>query len=242
MDSTDNQIRRTLISHWDELNACIARLNNSASIVPNWGYDAIKHVATEGNISRFEIGPIVANVPESKDHSSTDLYVVVRGLLLIDRECFRTEERIRTLGFATEAGYFRLKDNTLHHVYGAHYDFSENEVGHPVFHGQMKSFGDFSEVIKKQYDQNDLALEDAMKGILKNVRLPTAQMDIFSFFLQVVADHLLSKSSGEDEKRDFGALLDKSKSIQGAGSEISRLQILPAIHCYRSTHWYPPGV
>ncbi len=127
------------------------------------------------------------------------------------------------------------------HVYGAHYDFASNEIGHPVFHGQMRSFKEFSEVIKnRHYGVEDAELVDLVEGILKSVRLPSAQMDVFSFLLQLVADHLLSPDSGVDDKTRFRELLERSKFIQGLGSQMARLQVPPANVCYRAVHWYPP--
>ncbi len=126
------------------------------------------------------------------------------------------------------------------HVYGAHYDFAANELGHPVFHGQMRSYLDFAEVIKSQYGLEGVELKDMVNGILKTVRLPSAQMDVFSFLLQIVADHLLSGDSSDDDKMRFRELLERSKFIQGLGSQIARLQVAPANVCYRAVHWYPP--
>jgi hypothetical protein len=239
IDPIDNQIHRALVTQWNYLNESIARLNGSASIKPADGYLAIRHLETLGETSTFEIRPIVVNVPE-RANMSTDLFVVVRGILSVDREHFRAQRLIRTLGFATEAGYFRLKGTTLQHVYGAHYDFSEREVGHPVFHVQMKSFEEFAAVIIEQQEFDDVMVVDCMKDVLKTVRLPSAQMDVFSLLLQLVADHLLSSHSSDDEKLKFDDLLTKSKLIQGAASEVGRLQVPPAIHCYRAAHWYPP--
>jgi len=180
-------------------------------------------------------------VPERADAPSIDLFVVITGFLHISRTLFETDEQIRTLNFGTQAAYFRLKGKTLNHIYGAHFDFSQSELGHPVFHGQMKSFSEFSGVIKDRGWFEDFVLEDAVDGVLRTVRLPSAQMDVFSYFLQVVADHMLGAMSGEDEKLRFSEMLDRSKTIQGAGSQVARLQVAPAIHCYRAAHWYPPN-
>jgi hypothetical protein len=241
MDRIDNQILRALISHWQEFDAYITRLNASAFIEPKDGYSAFKYVNTEGHASNFELQPVLVNVPERATDTSSDLFVVVKGKLSIDRQHFDAEGKIRTVNFATQAGYFRLKANTLKHVYGAHYDFSEDEIGHPVCHGQMRSFLEFSEIIKSRYGLDVVDLIDAVSGILKTVRLPSAQMDVFSFFLQLVADHLLSKDSSTDDRTRFLELLDRSKLIQGVGSIISRLQVPPATSCYRAVHWYPPA-
>jgi hypothetical protein len=240
MDRVDNKIQRSLISHWDTLKLCITRLNTASSVHPQDGYTVVKHLDSSNGAATFEIEPILVNLPERANDSSLNLFVVVRGRLAIDRSHFENSGALRTSQFATEAGYFRLKTNELQHVYGAHYDFAEDEVGHPVFHAQMKSFADFAEIIKAYYSAQDLLLEDGMKAILKTVRLPSAQMDVFSFMLQLVADHLLSRDSSDDDKSFFYELVQDSKRMQGAAFSIERLQVPPANLCYRSAHWYPP--
>jgi hypothetical protein len=240
MDRVDNKIQRTLISHWDALKLCVTRLNASASVYPEDGYSILKHRSSKNGVATFEIEPILVNVPERASDSSLNLFVVVRGLMEIDRDHFEASGALRTSQFATEAGYFRLRANELVHVYGAHYDFAGNEVGHPVFHAQMKSFADFGEVIKARYSAEELLLEDGMKAILKTVRLPSAQMDVFAFLLQLVADHLLSRDSSDDDKTSFCELVRDSKRMQGAAFGIARLQVPPASLCYRSAHWYSP--
>jgi hypothetical protein len=241
MDRIDNQIQRSLISHWEEFDTYITRLNASASVEPKDGYSVFKYAGTEDGSAIFDLQPVLVNVPERATDTSSDLFVVVKGRLSIDRAHFEAEGKIRTLNFATQVGYFRLKGGVLKHVFGAHYDFSESEVGHPVFHAQMRSFVQFSEVIKERYGLEEVVVDDGINGILKTVRLPSAQMDVFSFFLQLVADHLLSKDSSGDDRVRFLELLDKSKFIQGVGSVVSRLQVPPANFCYRAVHWYSPS-
>jgi hypothetical protein len=240
-DRTGSQIQRALVRHWEEFDADVSRLNGSASIQPKDGYRVFEYLNTEGNSANFQLNPIVVNVPERATDVTIDLFVVIKGRLSIDRAHFEADGKIRTLNFATQAAYFRVKGNALNHVYGAHYDFAANEVGHPVFHGQMRSFVEFSEVIKSQYGLEEADVNDLVSGILKTVRLPSAQMDVFSFLLQLVADHLLSGDSSDDDKTRFRELLERSKVIQGLGSQMVRLQVAPASFCYRAVHWYPPN-
>jgi hypothetical protein len=240
-DRIGNQIQRALIRHWEEFDAEVSRLNGLASIQPKDGYLVFEYVNTEGNSANFQLNPIVVNVPERATDVTSDLFVVIKGRLSIDRANFEADGKVRTLNFATQAAYFRAKGNALNHVYGAHYDFAANEVGHPVFHGQMRSFVEFAEVIKSGYGLEEATVNDRVIGILKTVRLPSAQMDVFSFLLQLVADHLLSNDSSDDDKTRFRQLLERSKVIQGLGSQMTRLQVPPANFCYRAVHWYPPN-
>ena len=238
---TANLIWRALVGHWQGFDEDVSGLSGLASIEPRDGWSVFSYAGNEGSSANFELHPIVVNMPERAAGIVCDLFVVVKGRLSIDRNHFETEGKIRTLNFATKAAYFRLKEATLVHVYGAHYDFALNEVGHPVFHGQMRSFREFADVIKtRHYGLEEANVTDLVDGILKTVRLPSAQMDVFSFLLQLVADHLLSRDSSEDDKTRFRELLERSKFIQGLGSQLPRLQAPPANFCYRAVHWYPP--
>ncbi len=241
MDRIDFKIQRALIRHWDDLKDCLSALNLSASIKP--ADDVLKHVSTNDDMTNFELVPVLLMVPERAYHSGKDLYVVLTGKLTIDRAHYVLTEQLRTLKFATEVGYFRVKTNAkiLEHVFGAHYDLDEDAPGHPVFHAQIKSFAEFADEIKKQDGFDDFEVLDRLSHVLNRVRLPSAQMDIFSSFLQIIADHLLAGRSGENEKAKFTELLQKSKFLQGVGSKVNRLQILPASHCYRAVHWYRPS-
>jgi len=240
-DKIGSQIRYALVRHWEDFNADISGLSGVASIQPKDGWSVFVYMGAEGNSANFELTPIVVNLPERAPGVTSDLFVVIKGRLSIDRSHFEVAGKIRTLNFATKAAYFRQKGSKLTHVYGAHYDFTANEIGHPVFHVQMRSFEEFSHEIKnREYGLEEAEVTDLVKGILKTVRLPSAQMDVFSFLLQLVADHLLSTDSGDDDKTRFRELLDRSKFIQGLGSQVARLQAPPANLCYRAVHWYPP--
>jgi hypothetical protein len=169
------------------------------------------------------------------------MHIVVRGRLTIDKKHFIESEQLRTIHFQSEAGYFRLKsDGTLQHVFGAHYDLTQNKVGHPAFHAQLKSFLEFAAIVQHRYSDARLNVTNAMENVLKTVRLPSAQMDYFSLLIQAVADHLMSPNSSSTEDVDaFRELLGTSKSIQGCAYDIARLQEPSATVCYRSVHWYP---
>jgi hypothetical protein len=123
-------------------------------------------------------------------------------------------------------------------VFGAHYDFALNEIGHPVFQGQMRSFAEFGAHIREHYGIND-PVEDVVRGVLNRVRVPTAQMDVFSLVIQICADHLLYKEAGPEETDAFKALLRKSKFCKGAGFQVPSLTSDDARTCYRARHWYP---
>lgn len=240
MDKLDHKIRKALISQWDEFRTYVGRINPSAvSISPTDGFAVIKHVGSTAQVCNFDFAPVLFVLPERAGTTSSDLHVIIRGKLAIDRGHFAAEEKVRTSSFATEAGYFRLRSpSEFIHVLGAHYDFSVNALGHPVFHIHVKSFAEFGEFLKAHYGMEDINIDDAMHSVLRSVRLPSAQMDAFSLFLQLVADHLVGKNSSDDEKSLFLELLNSNKSLQGAGCSVNRLQQPAATTCYRAVHWY----
>jgi hypothetical protein len=241
MANVDYKIQRALIAHWEAVRLCIERLNNSASVIPADAAGLFQVTRSDADILAFDIGETLLILPERAKQVSTQMHIVVKGRLTIDKKHFVASEQLRTIHFQSEAGYFRLKtDSTLQHVFGAHYDLTQDEVGHPAFHAQLKSFLNFADIIRGRYSDTPLTVTNAMENILKTVRLPSAQMDYFSLLIQAVADHLMSpNSSSTEDVGVFRELLGKSKSIQGRAYDIARLQEPSAIVCYRSVHWYP---
>lgn len=238
IDRDSSLILQRLVSQWDHLQAEIGRLHPAAEVRPSDGYAVFRPV--EGSspaIARFDLSQVVFNLPERADHLSTDLFVVVEGRLSFGRQDFRELDILATQEFGTKVAYFRRSPTSLTHVYGAHYDFSLNEVGHPVFHGQVRSYLELSEKVKACYGV-DQTVDDRVNGLLRTVRVPTAQMDIFSLVVQLCADHLLYTHSGPEEKAAFNSLLQKGAFCQGAAFQVPRLQTEEARTCYRTRHWY----
>jgi hypothetical protein len=202
---------------------------------------AIFHVrsAVGSPVVAFEIRPVVFSLPErGYHHESRELFVVVKGDLSFSRQDFVDTGKLVTKTFGTQVAYFRRASHALIHVYGAHYDFAVDELGHPAFHAQMRSFQELSSHVLAQYGY-DGEVDDLVKGVLKTVRTPTAQLDAFSLFVQICADHLLYDQSGPEAKAAFNSLLEKSKFCQGAAGQLPRLATEEARHCYRARHWYP---
>lgn len=241
MANVDYKIQRALIVHWESVRLCVERLNNSASVIPGDASGLFQVSHSDADTLAFDIGETLLILPERAKQVSNQMHIVVKGRLTVDKKHFIASEQLRTVHFQSEAGYFRLKnDGTLQHVFGAHYDLTQDEVGHPAFHAQLKSFLGFAAIVQHRYSDTSLNVTDAMENVLKNVRLPSAQMDYFSLLIQAVADHLMSPDSSSTEDLDaFRQLIGKSKSIQGRAYDIARLQEPSATICYRSAHWYP---
>jgi hypothetical protein len=227
---------KLLIEQWNAVKQQLTRAG-ALDTRPDDGYgifSLVDYPKVQGQV-QFNIAPVTFNVPERAD-SSSDLYIVAEGRIYLDYEALEKESRLSTVGFATQVGYFRLTiDGKLCHVYGAHYDFSEDEIGHPVFHGQMKSFNEHGALVSETFTL-DCESTDLIKGVLRNVRVPTAQMDFFSVILQICADHLISADSGEDQKDAFNQLREASRSLQGAGHLWPQLKDVSI--CMKSHHWY----
>ena len=185
---------------------------------------------------KIEVNHVVFKVPEKANSRASDLYIVVCGWLSFQGPDFSIKP-LKTKSYGTWIGYFRSKPGQLSHVYGAHYDMDEERPGHPVFHSQIGPQTAFGEIIKQQFHLTD-AIVDEMGNLLRTVRTPSAQMDIFSVFMQVSADHLFGKDPSKDVKRAFGSMRTASDFYLGAGNHLAYLNQPPANTCYRSRHWY----
>ena len=239
MDRDTSVILQRLVQQWSEVSTALARMTNAATVDPEDGWAIFRALpSADHNVVKFEVLPVVFNIPERAYHVNSDLFVVVQGQLSVRRDRYVKDEVLATDNFSTRAAYFRLTADGPVHVYGAHYDFALDELGHPIFHSQMRSFAEMWTSVGQRYSIEGPA-KDYVSGILQNVRLPSAQMDVFSLVLQICADHLLFANSGPDERAAFNALLEKSTFLKGAGFQAPRMTTEAAFSCYRSRHWYP---
>ena len=239
VNSQNISILRRLVEHWNSVRLETQRMHQGVQIRPDDIHTRLRPIdGADPDAAYFRLQPVIFNLPERATHADTDLYVVVEGSVSYRRTEFRQDRRLLTDSFATRAAYFRRTSEALLHVFGVHYDYSD-AMGHPAFHAQMKSFAyDYGEFVKKQY-QLDLPIEDRIKAILNRVRVPTAQMDVFSVLLQLCADHLLHQGSSIEEVSAFEALLTKSRFCVGAPFQLNRLGTNEARKCYCAKHWYP---
>lgn len=238
--------QQRLVQQWDGVIAAMRKLHSSAMVRPDDGWTIFQ--PADKVPGKFKLTPVVFKLPENsragarslRSELVLDLYVVVDGSITVlpdesDRAGLVTEE------FKTRVAYFKQRQRGLDHVYGAHCDFALNEVGHPIFHSQLRSFCEYAKLVRERYsvagDASDD--EDSVTRLLQNVRVPTAQMDVFSVFLQLCADHLLSKSSGAGQKSAFDQLVKKNKLLRGAASKAPQMTSQAAASCYRAHHWYP---
>lgn len=235
MNPVETTALKLLVDQWSNVKTQLDRLSlPDARPADGYGiFSLIGHSKVDGQI-RFNIAPVTFNVPE-RANAAADLYIIARGRIYLDQAAIKSRRALKTVSFATEVGYFRKSKDKLKHIYGAHYDFSLDEIGHPVFHAQMKSYNERGREVSEAF-QLDCDSDDLVKHVLRTVRLPTAQMDFFALVMQICADHLMSKDSGDEERKAFADLRKVSHEIQGSGHLWAKLAEAPA--CMRAPHWY----
>jgi hypothetical protein len=237
MNAIEQKALKSLVEQWNNVMTHLEKLRLPAAR-PDDGYrifSLIEHPKVAGQIG-FEVAPVTFNVPE-RAYASPDIFIVAKGRIYLDEDALKTQKALKTVNFATEVGYFRKSKTKaeLDHIYGAHYDFSFDEIGHPIFHAQMKSYNERACYVTEEF-QLDCTSNDLIKHVLRTVRLPIAQMDFFALVLQICADHLMSKDSPPEEIEAFADLRKVSRAIQGAGHLCANLSAAPP--CMRSVHWY----
>lgn len=193
-----------------------------------------------GAIAKLDCGAAVFKLSE-RANTVPDMYVVVQGSICV-RESDSSGSSLQTMSFGTRVGYFRSKRDRLEHVYGVHYDMDERGDGHPVFHAQLGPAMEFASAIQNEF-RLDAQLVDHVRPMLRNVRMPTAQMDFFSVCTQLCADHLMSGNPTDDHSQVISAFDDVRSAcdfLQGAAHRMTYLNDGRALGCYRSYHWYGP--
>ncbi|MGD9920592.1 MAG: hypothetical protein AB7V13_03970 [Pseudorhodoplanes sp.] len=229
-------VQKEVISAWERLRVSMQKMYQSTDVRPGAGHDIFKlNARAPDDEVKLDIGPIVFNVPERAGRGH-NLYVVVRGWLSFGDGNLR-ELPLKTRAFFTEVAYFRLKGNVLQHVYGVHYDLDEKLPGHPVFHGQLSSRMDLAPSVRDHYRVEDQP-QEMFTPLLRNIRIPTAQMDVFSTVVQICADHLVFEGADQNVHEAFAEARSINSFFQGAAHRMPFLNEMPAIACYRSIHWY----
>lgn len=230
-------IQNELHTAWVGVLASLKRISTLSQVKPETASDIFREDRNASE-SKFDVGPIVFYLPEKAAHHSADLYVAISGWITFGETVISGEKRRVAIRFGTQVGYFKVKSQTLVQVYGVHYDMDDSLPGHPVFHAQMSTQAHLGDAVRNHFNLNYEDGTDRTQGLLGNVRTPTAQMDAFSVFTQLAADHLTSVEVGPTVRDAFNDLRRACSYFVGAGAELAYLNSLPATHCYRSTHWY----
>lgn len=234
MTPLESKAKDLLVRQWNSAMEALGAF--SLNVVPNdpWSIFSLttSHRQKPGELS-FTINPVTFNVPERAGDTRLNVYISVRGWINLDEKQV-TNKTLCAVGFGTEAAYFRSKDGILNHVFGVHYDCSLDEVGHPTFHSQQRSYKDRDTEIITHF-QLKSADEDPLKNILRNVRIPTAQMDFFALLVQICADHLIDQNSDPEQLKNFDKIRASSAEVHGVTDLLQRLQVAK---CTRGGHWY----
>jgi hypothetical protein len=229
-------VQRHMNQAWNAVRAALPKMLPASDARPVDGSDIFKCVSGLNDEVKFEVKPIVFKMPERATNRNADLYIAITGWLSFEGPNYR--EHLQTKGFGTAIGYFRVKNGNLEHVYGAHYDIDESVPGHPVFHSQIGSQMDLLDHVTEKFRKEAGSKEDKVQYLLRNVRTPSAQMDVFSVIAQICADHLLHKKSGPEVIQAFTKMRRECDFFVGAAHRMAFLNANIAPRCYRSTHWY----
>lgn len=234
------QLVARVASLWDRLIRELRVLNGHVVVTPDKGYDLFRPSTQEplhGSM-RLDVSPMALQVPERASDTRLNLYIAVKGFLYYDQATFQQQKELRTTRFGTQIAYFRRVGDRYDHVFGAHFDFSDNMVGHPAFHAQFKSQFEMFTIVMENLGVTGEA-KNCLTNVLASARVPSAQLDVFSLMLHIFADRLIWRDSNEEEKGAFSALLSLNSSVQGAGHHFPRFRNGVVQECMSSRHWYP---
>ena len=231
------RVARKVHQAWINAIESMKRMNQASIVrpqIPDQIFTLDRDVPAD--VIKFEIQPVVFRVPERANDKAANLFIVISGWLSFEATG-RREECIKTRDFGTKVGYFRRKGDQLEHIYGAHYDMDVAGKGHPVFHAQVGSQMEIGESIETQFRIDDVRV-DYLAKVSSSIRTPTAQMDVFSVFAQICADHLMREDSAKEVERAFERTRSVCGFFVGAAHRFAFLQEREVIECYRSLHWY----
>ena len=215
------------------------RMNQASTVRPEMPDEVFSlNPDASNNVLRFTVKPVVFNVPERANWGIANLYIVVKGWLHFEAEGDETDT-ITTSDFGTKIAYFRKKNESLEHIYGAHYDLDTRGKGHPVFHAQHGSQIDIGDNIVSRFGV-DVERVDCIGKLCAGIRTPTGQMDLFSVFAQICADHLMGEHPSSEVERAFEQTRKVCDFFYGAAHRFGFLQESRITKCYRTLHWYGP--
>lgn len=221
---------------WDKAVVCLTKIRQSSVVRPT-GSEIFKVTTNEDDQEiKLSANPIVFKVSERPGNPVPNLYIVVEGWITFADQAGQIAS-FQTTDFGTKVAYFRHKNNRFNHIFGVHYDMDKRDYRHPVFHAQLNSFTSYINHVEDLFPQ-ECQLDDSMGGVLRSVRIPTAQMDVFSVLIQICADHLIGQQPAPATTTAFESMRSAASFFIGAGSMINYLSNPPAASCFRSYHWY----
>ena len=152
----------------------------------------------------------------------------------------RKEKKI--INYNTAVQYCHKENKKLKCIMGYHYDgdAQSSEGGHPIFHMQFKNnilLEDIREIEKDTYESIDRVEHSNERD---EIRIPTAQMDLFNTLVSIFSDHLYT-AKDEDTVSKFKTFLTTINSILiPCETEKSFLyENGPQTSTCYSNRWYP---
>ena len=184
------------------------------------------------------VRPVTFNVPYRANATTAKIFVSIDGW--IEFSDANASGPLKSLRFESNVGYFRDGGvNTLQYLCGIHYDYdSYNAIGHPIYHcqfgPQVKFFGEVNACFYRNFSEPS----DDLTAIPRQIRIPTAQMDPFSVFLQVCSDHLINEGSDANKLVAYASLLKTCGFFTCSSGGITQLGAVRTGPSLRSHHWY----
>ena len=234
------RVKKEVTGAWTELRARMQTISSVAFVQPVEPEEVFtfKHDRDYGKITAT-VRPVTFNVPYKANSAKATIFVVIDGWI----EFSDTESSgpLRSLRFGTNVEYFRDGGlRNLLYLLGIHYDYdSYNAVGHPVYHCQIASQVKFYEEINACFHRAFVEPRYDLAAVPQQIRIPTAQMDPFSVFLQVCSDHLVNEASDGNKLTAYASLLQSCAFFTCSSSRIAQLGAALAASSLRSHHWYP---
>lgn len=235
MDRDQSFVFNKLRAAWDQATGSMKQIYQFCAQQPPDFHAIFRAVDGQADEVKFEIGPVVFLIPERLGRSH-QLYVAVEGRLSFEKDKLR-DGPLKTRAFGTRVAYFKQKGGNLEHVFGAHYDLDELSPGHPVFHAQLQGMSEMADKVRELFRLTGETI-NSFQPQVRNIRIPCAQMDVFSAILQMCADHLVIKGVDGQVADEFSKMRAKSDFFIGAAHRLPYISSPVASNCYRSWHWY----
>lgn len=244
MNALESEALRRMQTLWTQSTSHLVSLNSNLGLSHKSGEDVFE-IGEDNDFPEdicFKVCPVTLKLPEKATNpQNLSLFVILQGRITIARDDFKANKLLQIKSFATEVAYFRKNAGELRHVFGAHFDTAPTHLGHPAYHGQLKSYYEWYDLHKSSSHilPSNCAVVNGLDGILSNVRIPSAHMDVFSYVLQLGADHLVTAKSNREELRTFEKLRVSSLLLRGSAHLLPQFSTEEARTCLRSPHWYP---
>lgn len=222
---------------WNDFTAKVKTMGSGCSARPTMASEIFLY--KDGAPIEVTVKPICFRLKDRPQSQTPNLYVVVDGLIFFKID---EDKSIRAVESQTRVGYFLHRDGKLVHVFGVHHDFDNTHVAHPVFHSQIAPMMDLGENVKQQWKMTFDEEINQVQNDLPNIRIPSAQMDAFSVFLQLCSDHLIYSKSGKPQISAYQQAIALCGFFEGAYTEVPRLQSAIARRCLRPNHWYDGAI